>query len=57
MPRDVKDPWREIERLRALLAEIETEAKRCNQAHKDVSPSFLLQRITDPVLHVEEKED
>lgn len=53
----MSDPWQEIERLRAILAEIEAEAKRCNTAFKDVSPSFILQRIVDPVLHVEEKED
>lgn len=36
---------REIDEIERVLAEIEAEARRCNQAHRDVKPSFLLQRL------------
>ena len=48
MPRDaqpIETPAERADRLALTLLEIYAEAVRCNQAHRDVPPSFLLQRL------------
>lgn len=39
------EAMRELVEIERVFAEIEAEARRCNTAHLDVKPSFILQRL------------